>query len=79
MGFFSVLFAKQLYLQHDFDASESAGEHLVPELFFLLLPHEAGIKVSSRDSVCKSCSSWQGSAAPQETELPLLKVHSALW
>lgn len=44
MGFFSVLFAKQLYLQHDFDASESAGEHLVPELFFLLLPHEAGIK-----------------------------------
>lgn len=33
-GLFSVLFAKQLYLQHDLDAKKkSAGGYLVPELF----------------------------------------------
>lgn len=67
---FSVLFAKQLYVQHGLGAKKkSAGKHPVPELFFPLLPHEAGIEVSRRDSVCGSCSSCRASAASSEGAL----------
>lgn len=42
--YFSAFCKAALPAAWAFDASKSAGEHLVPELFFLLLPHEAGIK-----------------------------------